>query len=67
MATWTAPGTFPAQLELRAEDGLTRKERVEGLDIEQTKMANTLRRMERDGLATDERRRFTSSMSDRSG
>ena len=43
-------GTFPALLELWEEDGLTQKELVERLDIEQATMANTLRRMERDGL-----------------
>ena len=43
-------GTFPALLELWEEDGLTQKALVERLDIEQATMANTLRRMERDGL-----------------
>ena len=43
-------GTFPALLELWEDDGLTQKELVERLDIEQATMANTLRRMERDGL-----------------
>ncbi|WP_299307215.1 MarR family transcriptional regulator [uncultured Croceicoccus sp.] len=44
------PGTFPALLELWEGDGLTQKELVERLDIEQATMANTLARMERDGL-----------------
>ncbi|MEM8795809.1 MAG: MarR family transcriptional regulator [Pseudomonadota bacterium] len=43
-------GTFPALLELWEEDGLTQKDLVDRLDIEQATMANTLMRMERDGL-----------------
>lgn len=43
-------GTFPALLELWENDGLTQKEMVARLDIEQATMANTLARMERDGL-----------------
>lgn len=43
-------GTFPALLELWDSDGLTQKELVARLDIEQATMANTLARMERDGL-----------------
>jgi DNA-binding MarR family transcriptional regulator len=43
-------GTFPALLELWDEDGLTQKDLVMRLDIEQATMANTLARMERDGL-----------------
>lgn len=43
-------GTFPALLELWQQDGLTQKELVARLDIEQATMANTLARMERDGL-----------------
>ncbi|WBU61335.1 MarR family winged helix-turn-helix transcriptional regulator [Paracoccus albus] len=43
-------GTFPALLELWEEDGLSQKQLVERLDIEQATMANTLSRMERDGL-----------------
>ena len=45
-------GTFPALLELWEKDGLTQKEMVVLLDIEQATMANTLARMERDGLIT---------------
>ena len=45
-----ATGTFPALLELWEKDGLTQKELVLRLDIEQATMANTLARMERDGL-----------------
>lgn len=44
------PGTFPALLLLWEEDGLTQKELVARLGIEQATMANTLARMERDGL-----------------
>lgn len=43
-------GTFPALLELWEENGLTQKQLVQRLDIEQATMANTLARMERDGL-----------------
>ncbi len=43
-------GTFPALLELWESDGLTQKQLVKRLDIEQATMANTLARMERDGL-----------------
>ncbi|WP_238369830.1 MarR family winged helix-turn-helix transcriptional regulator [Heliomarina baculiformis] len=43
-------GTFPALLELWETDGLTQKQLTERLDIEQATMANTLARMERDGL-----------------
>lgn len=43
-------GTFPALLELWEEDGLSQKQLVARLDIEQATMANTLTRMERDGL-----------------
>ncbi|MCB1312858.1 MAG: MarR family transcriptional regulator [Sedimentitalea sp.] len=48
-------GTFPALLELWDSDGLTQRELVERLDIEQATMANTLARMERDGLIRRER------------
>jgi len=43
-------GAFPALLHLWEKDGLTQKELVERLHIEQPTMANTLARMERDGL-----------------
>ena len=45
-------GTFPALLELWETDGLNQKQLVNRLDIEQATMANTLARMERDGLIT---------------
>ncbi|GHE00273.1 hypothetical protein GCM10008024_11120 [Allgaiera indica] len=48
-------GTFPALLELWETDGLSQKQLVERLDIEQATMANTLTRMERDGLVTRKR------------
>ena len=44
------PGQFPALLELWIQDGQTQKQLVDKLDIEQATMANTLARMERDGL-----------------
>lgn len=45
-----APGQFPVLLELWGEEGLTQKQLLDRLDIEQATMANTLSRMERDGL-----------------
>ncbi|WP_092614983.1 MarR family winged helix-turn-helix transcriptional regulator [Roseospirillum parvum] len=47
-----APAQFMTLLELWAEDGLTQKQLVARLDVEQATMANTLARMERDGLIT---------------
>ncbi len=44
------PGQFPALLALWEQDGQTQKALVEKLDVEQATMANTLNRMERDGL-----------------
>ena len=43
-------GQFPILLQLWREDGLTQKKLVERLDLEQATIANTLTRMERDGL-----------------
>ena len=43
-------GQFPALLSLWERDGVSQKELVSGLDIEQATIANTLTRMERDGL-----------------
>lgn len=43
-------GTFPVLLELWEADGQTQKQLVDRLQIEQATMANTLARMERDGL-----------------
>lgn len=47
-----APGQFPVLLELWSGDGLTQRELLDRLDIEQATMANTLARMERDGLVS---------------
>lgn len=44
------PAQFPVILELHGTDGRTQKELVERLDIEQATVANTIKRMERDGL-----------------
>lgn len=43
-------GTFPIMLQLWERDGLTQREIVERLGIEQATVGNTLARMERDGL-----------------
>lgn len=43
-------GAFPVLLELWEADGLTQGQLVERLSIKQATMANTLARMERDGL-----------------
>jgi DNA-binding MarR family transcriptional regulator len=45
-------GSFPALLELWRKDGRTQRELAETLCIEQATMANTLIRMQRDGLIT---------------
>ena len=45
-----APGQFAALLTLWEKEGRTQKELVQLLDIEQATLANTLARMERDGL-----------------
>jgi DNA-binding MarR family transcriptional regulator len=47
-----SPGQFPALVALWAKEGRTQKELVDLLDIEQATLANTLSRMERDGLIT---------------
>lgn len=44
------PGQFPALLALWQKDGQTQRELVDKLDVEQATMANTLNRMERNGL-----------------
>lgn len=44
------PGQFPALLALWQKDGQTQRALVDALDVEQATMANTLNRMERDGL-----------------
>lgn len=43
-------GTFPVLIELWQGDGVTQRVLTERLDVEQATMANTLARMERDGL-----------------
>ncbi|GEO85364.1 MULTISPECIES: MarR family winged helix-turn-helix transcriptional regulator [Alphaproteobacteria] len=43
-------GQLPVLIELWNEEGLTQKQLLERVDIEQATMANTLSRMERDGL-----------------
>ena len=45
-----APAQFMVLLELWREDGRTQADLVAALDVEQATMANTLARMERDGL-----------------
>lgn len=47
-----APAQFMVLLELWALDQQTQSALTRGLDVEQATMANTLRRMERDGLIT---------------
>jgi len=50
-----ALGAFPALLHLWEKDGLTQKELVAKLGIEQPTLAATLTRMERDGLVIRQR------------
>jgi DNA-binding MarR family transcriptional regulator len=50
MALGFLPGQFPVLLELWNEDGLTQREPLDRLEIEQATLANTLSRMERDDL-----------------
>ncbi|NTJ41019.1 MarR family transcriptional regulator [Agrobacterium larrymoorei] len=45
-----SPGQFPVLLELWQEEGLTQRQLLDRVDIEQATLANTLSRMERDGL-----------------
>ncbi len=44
------PGQFPIVLELLKSDGPTQRDLCEFVKIEQSTMANTLKRMERDGI-----------------
>lgn len=59
-----APGQFPALVMLFQKDGLTQADLCRRIGVEQPTMANTLARMERDGLirrdadTTDKRRSF---------
>ena len=43
-------GQFPILLELWQKDGVSQRELLAKLDVEQATLANTLNRMERDGL-----------------
>ncbi|CUH46359.1 MarR family winged helix-turn-helix transcriptional regulator [Ruegeria atlantica] len=43
-------GQFPVLLELWLKDGVTQKDLLARIDVEQATLANTLNRMERDGL-----------------
>jgi DNA-binding MarR family transcriptional regulator len=45
-----APGQFPALVMLFEKDGLTQADLCKRIGVEQPTMANTLARMERDGL-----------------
>ena len=47
-----ASGQMPALLALLEQDGLTQKELRHRVQVEQPTLANTLNRMERDGLIT---------------
>ena len=47
-----APAQFMALLVLWQQDGITQQDLRLRLDVEQATMANTLKRMERDGLVT---------------
>jgi DNA-binding MarR family transcriptional regulator len=51
-ALGVAPAQFSVLLELSNEDGLTQRELVERLDVEQGTATRTLQRMVRDGLLT---------------
>lgn len=44
------PGQFPILLALWEKDGITQTKLLQMIDVEQATMANTLKRMERDGL-----------------
>src|SRR5579859_96558 len=46
------PGQFPALLALYERDGQTQRELCETASVDQSTMAKTLARMERDGLVT---------------
>ena len=43
-------GQFPVLLELWQGDGVSQKDLLKNIDVEQATLANTLSRMERDGL-----------------
>lgn len=46
------PGQYPIAVELLTQDGMSQRDLCEVVRIEQATMANTLKRMERDGLIT---------------
>lgn len=45
-------GQFPILLELWQKDGVSQRDLLQKIDVEQATLANTLNRMERDGLIT---------------
>lgn len=45
-------GQFPILLELWQKDGVSQRDLLEKIDVEQATLANTLNRMERDGFIT---------------
>jgi DNA-binding MarR family transcriptional regulator len=47
-----SPGQFPVLLELWQEDGLTQKQLLDRLEVEQATLANTLARMDPSGAAS---------------
>jgi DNA-binding MarR family transcriptional regulator len=64
------PGQFAQLLALFEQDGLSQRELCDRVRIEQATMANTLKRMERDGLVRcvpdpDDRRRIRVYLTDR--
>ncbi|NCP18951.1 MAG: MarR family transcriptional regulator [Erythrobacter sp.] len=48
-------GVFPVMVQLWEDDGLTQSELVRRIGVEQATMANTLARMQRDGLIARQR------------
>ncbi len=67
--TGVKPGQFAQMLALYEEDNLTQHELCERVGIDQSTMAHTLRRMERDGLISrtvdpDDRRRSRNKLTD---
>ena len=68
--TGVTPGQFAQLLALYEQDGLTQQELCERVRIDQSTMAHTLRRMERDGLIVrtvdpDDRRRSRNTLTPR--
>tara|TARA_B110000438_G_scaffold191485_1_gene183112 strand:- start:5053 stop:5490 length:438 start_codon:yes stop_codon:yes gene_type:complete len=63
------PGQFPALVMLYEQDGLTQADLCKRIQVEQPTMANTLNRMERDGLILrvpdpDDKRRVRAYLTD---